>query len=189
MASKLIDENPSWKKPVLTVLEIVEAHDGESRVVVEDAAAAAWRKSYLQAPSSVVDALVREGDITEQIMVDGQPYDGTLEDVYRDDSIEESAEVDSLLSLTEAGAQTLLNYAPAALMDALFAERAAYIPVFEDVLAACAAEGGATREALEAIVESHDVKNEDGKKVYPQYFIDALESAGGIEWTGVWRTA
>ena len=28
----------------------------------------------------------------------------------------------------------------------------------------------------------------DGKKVYPQYFLDALECAGGIAWDGAWRT-
>ena len=192
MASKFIEHNPALKKPALAVLQVVSENDGAGRASVESAAAAAWKPAYRLAPSAVVDALVREGLLHEQITVDGQPYDGTLEDVYRDDSVADTAEVDAVISLPEAGAKLLQQYAPAATLAALRDDRPAYAPVFQAALEACAAEGGATREQLEAAIEGaiaqHGITGANGQKVYPQYFIDALETAGGLEWNGAWHT-
>ena len=52
----------------------------------------------------------------------------------------------------------------------------------------CAADAGATRQAVEEAVEAQgNVMSPEGKRVYPQFFMDALETAGGIEWDGAWR--
>ena len=51
---------------------------------------------------------------------------------------------------------------------------------------------GTSRDALEAALSQLPALAVDPetkqRSVYPQYFIDALESAGGIEWAGAWHT-
>lgn len=190
MASKLIDHNPMLKKPILTALPVCIEHDGASRAVVEDALGEAWSASFTQSPASVVDALVRTGYLTEQITVDGAPYAGTLEDAYMDDSVSLDADVDAVLTVTESGRALVDEYAPEATLAQLFSDRERYIPVFKSALRASSAAQGATREAIEgaidAAVAERGITGGGGQKIYAQYFIDALETAGGIEWDGTW---
>ena len=64
--------------------------------------------------------------------------------------------------------------------------------MFAAILDACSADEGATRAELERVVgEFPQIQPDPDTQrtlVYPQYFIDALESAGGIAWEGSWRT-
>ena len=190
MPSKLMDHNPSWRKPVLAVLPLC-ADRPCGRATVEDAAAKAWDPAYPQVPSSVIDALVREGYLNEQITVDGSAYGGTLEDAYRDDSVSDDADVDALLSITEAGRRVIEEYSPEATLAALFADRPRYGDVFRAILRAADTADGASRPQLEFVIDSAlsrgSITAEDGQKIYPQYFLDALETAGGIAWDGAWR--
>ncbi len=191
MASKLIDHNPILKKPVLTALHVCIEHDGASRAAVETALNEAWSAAFTQTPSSVVNALVRTGYLTEQITVDGAPYAGTLEDAYRDDAVALDANVDAVLTVTASGRALVEDYAPAVTLARLFSKRARYVPVFKSALEACCAAGGATREniekAIDASIAGHGIVGDEGQRIYAQYFIDALETAGGIEWDGVWQ--
>lgn len=191
MANKLVDRNPMLKKPILTLLPICEQHDGESRAIIEDEAAAAWSPSFKQVPASVIDALVRAGCLVEQITVDGQPYGGTLEDAYFDEEVDAEAEVDSLLSITDDGRAVMTDYAPQATLAALLQQRPHYKRVFQAAVQACTIPEGISRsgieQAIDQAISEESLCATNGGKIYPQYFIDALETAGGIEWDGAWR--
>ena len=131
---------------------------------------------------------MRNGALVEQLTVDGQPYDGTLEDIQRDESIPLEADVADSISLTEAGRDLAASIDPDFTMRQLLAARPHYREVFARVLNVCAADAGATRQAVEEAVEAQgNVMSPEGKRVYPQFFMDALETAGGIEWDGAWR--
>ena len=76
-------------------------------------------------------------------------------------------------------------------MRTLFDEHPRYADVFRAALWACSNEGGCSRADLEAQIGALSPTKDgepDGAKVYPQYFIDALESAGAIAWeAGTWH--
>lgn len=191
MASKLIDHNPMLKKPVLKLMGLCLERSGSSRELIEEEAADIWTPSFTRPPSSVLDAMIRAGYVREQIVVDGQPYDGSLEDVYRDEAVADDAEVDSILISTPEGERLLVDYSPEVMLAALLKAKPRYASVFQKALEACAAESGLTRAQFESVIDAEvgrqGLSAADGGVVYPQYFIDALETAGGIEWDGSWR--
>lgn len=188
MAIDLVDHNPMLKKPVACVLGLFAENETLDRGTLETNAAQAWSDTYSQAPATVIEILVRNGALVEQLTVDGEPYGGTLEDIQRDESIPLEADVVDSISLTQAGRDLAAAIDPDFTMRQLLSDRPHYRAVFARVLAACAAQSGASREAVEAAVEAEgNVSSPEGKRVYPQYFMDALETAGGIEWDGAWR--
>lgn len=185
MGEDIIKHNPMLKEPILTVLALAE--EVGDRATLETTALQAWKPFFSQAPAAVIDTLVRRGFLSQQAFVNGEPYEGTLEDMQLDESVPDDAVAEVRLAVTEAGRSLASSYDPASTLAALFGERPRYADVFSAILSACAAEAGATREAVEAIVEAAAPTAADGKKVYPQYFLDALECAGGIAWDGAWR--
>lgn len=191
MATDLINENPLLKKPIRIVLAECEKAPAADRGEIEQAAWEQWDASFIQSPSVVVDALVRYGALLEQVLANGEPYDGTVDDMQLDASIEEDTVVESIITITERGESLLAAYEPSAMLRALFQERPHYADVFEAMLRACGDSCGCDRMALEAVINGFQQlapREETGQTaVYPQYFIDALESAGGIEWDGTWR--
>ncbi len=186
MDEDIIKHNPMLKEPILTVLALAE--EAGDRATLEAMALQAWKPFFSQAPAAAIDTLVRHGFIAQQSYVNGEPYEGTLEDMQLDESVPDDAVAEVRLAVTEAGRSLASSYDPASTLAALFGERPRYADVFSAILSACAADDGATREAIEAIVEAAAPTAADGKKVYPQYFLDALECAGGIAWDGAWRT-
>lgn len=195
METGLIEHNPSLKRPILTMLDTVARMADEERSVIERAAAESWSSAFRQSPQAVCDVLVRNGAIEETLLVNGAPYEGSIEDVQLDENIDETAVVESSLCITDAGCAILEDYASEQTLRALYEQRPHYAPVFDAVIAACIENDGCDRAALEQVIEAALVSNpgvlahggEASQRVYPQYFMDALESAGGICWQGLWR--
>ena len=83
------------------------------------------------------------------------------------------------------------DYAPEATLAALLSGKPRYESVFRAVLRAASTPEGADRAQLEFVIDSAisrgSIAGEDGQKIYPQYFLDALETAGGIAWDGAWH--
>ncbi len=188
----LIQDNPHLKKPVMALLGLFEqAGDSEERASLEDSAQQGWHVAFGRSPSAVIDILVRRRCLSEQVFIDGKPYEGTLEDAQTDESLPDDAQVQVRLTLTEKGETLRERYAPGATMRALYEDRPGYEEVFSTMLWACSAPDGATRADIEAQIEALPQLQPNGqghRTVYPQYFFDALEAAGGIEWRdGAWR--
>lgn len=186
MTTGLIKHNPLLKKPVMTVLALAE--DITDRAALETAAAAAWDPSFSQTPGAIIDVLVRGGHMAACSFVNGEPYEGTLEDMQLDESVPDDAVAEVRLSLTDEGRALRTAYEPERTVADLLESRPQYDEVFRSVVASCATEAGATLPALEALIAAFPVTGGTEKtKVYPQYFIDALETAGAITWDGAWR--
>lgn len=187
METDFIKHNPLLKKPALLVLALAETCT--DRMSLEEAAMEAWASEFPQKPASVIDILVRAQALEEQLLVNGETYEGTLEDMQLDESVPDDAALESHIAITDAGRALASAYDPTHLIADLLASRPRYAPVYRAVAARCATAQGASREDVEAAVESlpEIVVNSEGAKVYPQYFIDALETAGAIEWDGAWH--
>lgn len=187
-----LHHNPHLKKPVLAILGLLEEGAPQRRSELErNASQKHWSPAYRHAPAAVVDILVRQGALTEQTYVDGEPYPGTLEDAQADQNLPDDSEAWTCVSLTPAGTALRTSYAPSTTVRALFDERPCYADVFQAALWACSAENGCTRADLETqIAALAPTKNGEpgGAKAYPQYFIDELETAGAIAWqAGTWQ--
>lgn len=163
------------------------------RSAVENAAQLAWKSTYRLTPALTVDTLVRNDALTLTTLVDGEPYDGTLEDVQLDLSVPDDAQAVCDLALTPYGREILQEYRPETLLAHLLAGKARYQPIFDAVLQSCAEAPSRSRADLEAVVNgfgslTHAKPNDEQQTVYPQFFLDTLEEAGGIAWRdGGWR--
>lgn len=192
MTNDLIEHNPMLKKPLLEVLAISAQQAHESRQVIEERALEVWDDAYQQSPGVCVDILVRNGALTEQLLVDGESYDGTLEDLQVDADVAEDAVAEQRIALTDTGRELIEAYAPDTTLRALIAEKPQYRDIFATILRTCDAAQGATRSNLEVAISALPQLQPDPAtqrtRVYPQFFIDALESAGGIVWNGSWHT-
>lgn len=192
MAIDIIEHNPMLKKPLLTLLTAAESHAYVNRLGLETRALEAWSDQYTQSPSVSIDILVRNGALVERILVDGEPYDGVLEDLQLDDNVAEGAVVESRLSITDEGRVLIAAYAPATTLQALITDKPHYRDVFETILHACNTEAGCSCADLERTLSTMPQLQPNPATqqtaVYPQYFIDALESAGGIIWNNSWHT-
>lgn len=187
----LIEHNPMFKQPILTLLHLCEEQRITDRAALESAALEAWDEKWTYSPHVVIDVLVRNGAVTEQVLVNGEPYEGSFEDIQLDESVPDDAEAEARLDVTEIGRELMEGYAPEVTLAALFADRPRYRDHFEAAIKACAVEGGASRMDVEAAINALPQAYSDPetcrKKVYPQYFIDSLETAGGIAWDGAWH--
>lgn len=190
MASDLIEHNPAFKNSLLSVLALCAQSGSAERATVEQAAWDLWDETFHRTPGIAIDVLVRNGALVEQVFADGEPYEGTLEDMQLDESIADDTVAAVLLSITDEGRELLERYAPERTLRELFDTHPAYVDVYEAVLRACSVQGGCSRMSLEARINEFPQLKPDLKtnrtKVYPQYFIDALEAAGGIAWSGSW---
>ena len=188
MAIDLIEHNPQLKKPVARVLAIAEECPSCDRRDMESRVEACWDDAFPQTPGAVVDVLVRAGVFVEEIFVEGALYNGTLESIQLDESIPLDANVEVRLTLTDEGRALSRSIDPTRMVAELLSERPHYRNVFARVIGVCSRDGGASLPEVEAVIEKQGaVQSPSGDRVYPQYFIDALESAGAIEWSGSWR--
>ena len=91
MTTDVIEHNPLLKKPLLAVLAVVAQQADESRTAVEERASATWDDAYQQSPATCVDILVRNDALIERLLVNGEPYDGTLDDLQLDPAVPDDA--------------------------------------------------------------------------------------------------
>lgn len=61
-----------------------------------------------------------------------------------------------------------------------------YHPVYRLVLQACGAEGGATKKAIDALVDHHPLCKEPRR--YSGFFVKGLEGIDAIAFDGAWKT-
>lgn len=193
MGSSLIDHNPLLKQPILQVLTLVEQNPGALRTEIEDKADPLFEgfTSFTQTPTTVVDVLLRNEALKERIFVDGEIYKGSLQDIQLDADIAEDAAVEQYISLSETGAEILDEYAGDKKLHQLFAEKPEYVEVFMKALEVCNSEEGSALPTLESelnVLPQLAADQHGVQQIYPQYFIDSLETAGAITWQGSWHT-
>lgn len=86
--------------------------------------------------------------------------------------------------LTDAGAAKLDTYRPLEMIARLYEAEPQYGDIFTTCLELCARDGGASLREIGDVVDDEPVLQ--NPKRYAMYFIDKLEHAGAVEWTGQW---
>ncbi|MGN0077659.1 MAG: hypothetical protein ACI36V_02630 [Coriobacteriales bacterium] len=192
MSVDLIEHNPAYKMPALSVLAACEQHRPCSRQELEESCANAWQPSWRQQPGSIIDMLERSGALEEALIVDGKPYNGSLAQLQLDMDVPEDAAWSCSMAVTELGQRIMQDYSANATITALYESKPQYRNVFDSAVKACARSQGCTRQELEEAVNAHPELKPNPQtgqtQVYAQYFIDALETAGAISWDGRWKT-
>jgi hypothetical protein len=85
---------------------------------------------------------------------------------------------------TEAGREALDRSSPADRLRRLLIEEPNYKEIYQQLLEFCMA--AKSTSDIEDLLRANPVL--EIPKVYPNYLIDRLETAGGLEWTGQWLT-
>lgn len=189
MEADLIKQNPALKEPCMVLLQLASEISDELELI--ERAEETWSATYPQAPATILEILVRHGALASQTLVNGEPYEGTLEDMQLDETVPDDAEVQIHVELTDEGRALYDAHEPHHTIAQLLAERPQYERIFTALLTGCGSETGLLRSDVESIITHHpDFAhiNEGGTRIYPQYFIDALETAGGIAWDTTWHT-
>lgn len=183
---ELLVRNPAYAPLYTAVL----AYCTQERAY-EDALAhadASRTSSYqIQSAAAVLETLQRRGALAVTVLVDGEPYEGTLHDLQADDSVPPDATIEQVVATTPQGAALLEAHSSCRLLDALFEQQPGFVGGFKAVLAMCEGEGKTTREIqedLRALGELPCDPRTGVEQVHASFFTGALEHAGALEWKG-----
>ena len=131
-----------------------------------------------------------EAGALEKVTEDGTPYDEVnLEpvEVERDgqrylEVVEPPAEY---WRATDAGLEAAAPYRPQDALKRLFADKACFAPVFEQLLEMCSREGGTSIGEMRQAVNGNPIVVEKGKSA--QFLIDYLERSGALVYDKGWK--
>jgi hypothetical protein len=193
MAIQLMEHNPLLKRPLSAILAACAHGAFISRASVEAAVSKKFENTFtLQTPSTLINILIRNGALSERVLVDGVVYTGSLQDLRADESIATTAHVEQWLSISSLGQDILEEYRGSVQLLRLLHRKPEYRIIYLKLLDACASEEGRSREYLEQLLNAETLLWADPrhgiKSLYPQFFIDSLEDADGIIWQGAWFT-
>lgn len=189
---ELMEGNPAYRELYGALIEWC----AEGRALEEAQAfceAHRTSKSQILSNAALVDALVRSGGLAQSVLVDGEPYEGTLEELQADETIPEDAAATVTVRATEAGRAAAAAMAEERSFARLVAGQPAREEAFRAVLSWCVEEGGLTtrqlQERLKArnLLETEAARGIDG--LHASYFTGSLESVGALAWNGkAWVT-
>jgi hypothetical protein len=89
-----------------------------------------------------------------------------------------------LWSTTEAGREALACNSPSDRLGRLLQEEPTYKEIYQQLLEFCLL--AKSTSEIEDLLRANPVL--ENPKIYPNYLIGRLETAGGLEWTGQWLT-
>lgn len=194
MLGSLIDNNPLLKRPILTALQISENNQNWSRKDLEKAVEVALENvTVKQSPSTIVDILLRNGGLDEQILLNGAPYEGSMEDLQTDEQVDDDAEVERTIYITASGSALLSEYNSGVRLQCLLSQHPEHREIYLKLLRTCMSPEGCSRSSLETLLSTEATLQRDkpsgAMDIYPQYFLDTLEEVDGIYWqSSAWKT-
>lgn len=187
--SPILVANPSYATPaydVVTFCEEERLFDDAVQLLKDNT----YPKTFVAAPDGFVSLMVDNDFLEMVIYVDGERYEGTFDELTQDESIPVEAEITYTVTATDLGRETVAPYNPAAQLKAVFENDPASAPVHRRVLELCAGAEGLSRQDLEAALKAEDLIPHDPRtglvSIFPTYYIDNLEKAGGLVWKNAW---
>lgn len=186
-------DNPTLIEPARALLaECAEEREGSELLAQVDAQLEAAGAKPVQALSSVADVLVRRGALACQVKVNGEPYEGSIEDAIADESLTEEDVVEEWYITTPEGERVAKLFEPATRLDALFLERPHLASALLRTLELCDREGGLSTKDLQDLLDAEGLLFRDPRTdiptIWPSLYGNLLKDAGGIRWEHAWIT-
>lgn len=126
------------------------------------------------------------------IYVDGEQYEGTLDELRNDESMADDVVVTYGFAITDEGRDVARTLAPEGRLAALFEADEAENPVYRRILTLADQPEGAAKADLEKTLFAEGLIPVDERTglpaIFPSYYIDNLERAGGLVWESSWKT-
>ena len=181
---QLLDRDPAYRSLYAAALEFC-ADQMDEREAAEHIDSLRSNANQIQSGVSILATLVRRGGIERTVLVDGEPYDGTLEDLQNDESLDPNADIEFLVATTPAGIDVAEAYRQATSMNALFTDFPQFEEGFRLVLNECAGEGKTTQELQETLIAAGIVTAGalGAQQLHASYFTSKLEKYGALEWS------
>lgn len=183
-AVMLIRREPAKRELYLAALSAAEQQGEIARFDLEaHMSAMPQAETMFQSMGTLVDALVREGLLDEQLP----------EPEYDPDTEEESVDMArACYGLTEKGTCVLERLRPASRLAQLVASEPEYAEGFRKLLAFCEGARRTKREIDDELAvvcaKAPRLRHVSAAGIYPSYFTDRLEQAGGLVWRSGWTT-
>lgn len=186
--------NPSFVIPVREMLRACEsgAREEASFLQTMQAQLEASGKLPVEPLSSLVNMLVRHGALEETVRVDGEPYGGTISDVYEDTEIDEESTVLVYEETTEAGRLVLADLSPEKRTYEVFQSHPHLADGLLRTLQLCDREGGLKTRELQDLLDAEGYLYRDERtgipSIYPSLYGNLLADAGALRWEHAWIT-
>ncbi|MCI8468976.1 MAG: hypothetical protein HFJ75_05755 [Eggerthellaceae bacterium] len=190
-AAPLLEANPSFAAPTCDLVRFCDRERSFAEAV-EHLAAGPWPKTFVAQPDAFASLLCDHGLLSLHVYVDGEPYAGTPDDLVDDEAVGPDAAVSYGLRATDEGRAVAAGLAPRAQLRRLIDEDPASAPAHLRVLELASAPEGRSRDAIAAALRAEGLVPVDERtglpRVFPTYYIDNLERAGGLLWESTWKT-
>lgn len=186
-----LKENPSYVRPAFDVLSFCESEQPFEAIVslLEETA---YAKTFVARSDAFVALLRDQGLLSMTVYVDGECYEGTLDDLRDDESVSDEAVVSYGFTVTDEGRDAALAIAPKGRLATLFEADEADNPVYCRILVLADQPTGVAKAELEKTLLSEGLIPIDERtglpSIFPSYYIDNLERAGGLVWESTWKT-
>ena len=184
---RMMEDNPAYRFLYQGLLE----YCSEERALKE---AMAWCGSHrtsqtqILSDAALVDTLARCGGLVRSVLVDGELYGGSLEELQADESLPEDAVVEVRVRATPEGLAAARAQAEERSLARLMAERPDRAQAFRAVIAWCEEGAGkTTRQLQELLREAELLETEEARGIdglHASYFTGALEAVGALAWNG-----
>ncbi|WP_276915651.1 hypothetical protein [Parvibacter caecicola] len=188
---KFIQENPSYVRPTFEVLIFCE-QEQEFSNIVQMLRQGTYAKTFVAQPDAFVAMLRDWGLLSMTTYVDGCPYGGTAQELADDPAVSADAQITYGFQATQQGGEVADALAPANRLTTLFEADAEENKVYQRILQLADVPQGASRNQLEAALYDDGLIPRDPRtglvSVFPSYYIDNLERAGGLVWESSWKT-
>ncbi|MEC4271926.1 hypothetical protein VJ923_01965 [Adlercreutzia sp. R25] len=145
-------------------------------------------KAQILSGAAMVDAMVRAGALARRTFVDGDLYEGALEELQADEAIPEDAQIAVFVQATEAGAEAASAVSDERSFERLAQAHPSREDAFRAVLGWCAEEQGKTTRQLQELLKGNDLLETEAARgidgLHASYFTGSLESVGALAWNG-----
>jgi hypothetical protein len=176
----LIASEPRYRLVIYKMLKFCEAPRSTSEVE-QEALSFPEMKTAIHSPGILLGWLAEAGGV-ERVAV---PARGSTLPAPPETPGEGEEETQEKWQTTEAGKQVAEMEAPQKRLLELIAQEPAYSEIYRQVIGFC--QTPRQRAEIEKLLQGNPVMEKP--KVYPTFFIQGLEEAGGLEWVdNRWRT-
>jgi hypothetical protein len=185
----LTQKQPAYIRLFIAALRFC-LHPQYSKELVQYLGTIARSASAVQGEHAIIEMLVNNQGLEKTILVDEEPYLGSLSDLQAESGVSDEADIQTKYQTTEEGRAILEAYDPLQRCHELFKTEASHRDGFLFVLDFCNQKKRCAASDLEEGMKGTVYLKQDERTklptVYPSYFTTELERVGLLDWDREW---